>query len=81
MLEVSLDTIDNGRGMNSSVSEKPTRARVTGLATGDARPLELADPSDGVCISLGTFSEGSDSTYFNVFSSCPVGWFSKRLLS
>jgi hypothetical protein len=32
VLDVSLDTKDNGRGMNSKVSEKPTRFRACGLA-------------------------------------------------
>jgi hypothetical protein len=34
VLEVSLDTKDNGRGINSKVSEKPTLFRACGLAMG-----------------------------------------------
>lgn len=34
MLEVSLETSDKGRGMNSKVSENPTLALAVGLAVG-----------------------------------------------
>ena len=36
MLEVSLDTSDKGRGMNSTVSEKPTRALLDERAGGES---------------------------------------------
>lgn len=73
VLEVSLDTIDSGRGMNSRVSEKPTRARVTGLAAGEALPLdELESAVTGLVSSPGTLRAGSDSTPFRVFSTSPA---------
>jgi hypothetical protein len=37
-LDVSLETSDNGRGMNSNVSEKPTRVRVGGLEGNELEP-------------------------------------------
>lgn len=51
VLEVSLDTRDNGRGMNSKVSENPTLLRAWGLIGGsnsDARdgvPLPILSPA------------------------------------
>jgi len=56
VLDVSLETRETGRGMNSRVSEKPTLARAMGLATGldgwTAGPL-------GVAIFCGASSAGA----------------------
>lgn len=57
VLEASLDTRDSGRGMNSSVSEKPTRARGIALeALGVVVSPRLGDLSGvrvawGFCVS------------------------------
>lgn len=49
VLDVSLDTSDSGRGINSSVSEKPTRALVVGLGFG----LGGTETSDSCGVSAG----------------------------
>lgn len=41
VLEVSLETRDRGRGMNSRVSEKPTLLRACGLTTGSDSRAEV----------------------------------------
>lgn len=63
VLEVSLETRDNGRGINSTVSENPTLARGVGRggegATGPGAASSASRTGDGA---LGLFSIGSDST-------------------
>jgi len=65
VLEVSLDTRDRGRGINSSVSEKPTLLRACGLttgsdsgATGDLSSLGLSHAVSGAGETTGLCSEG-----------------------
>jgi len=58
VLEVSLETRDNGRGMNSNVSENPTLARVAGLGVGF---VSSADGfSESSAVSCGVVSDGRD---------------------
>lgn len=46
VLDVSLDTSDSGLGINSSVSENPTRARLAGLVAGLGSSTDSA--GDGI---------------------------------
>jgi hypothetical protein len=70
VLDVSLDTRDNGRGMNSSVSEKPTRALVfLGLLSGE----DLA--AAGSAVSFGASAVGTGSGSGTICSaSCKDPW-------
>jgi hypothetical protein len=59
-LDVSEDIVDSGRGMNSMVSEKPTRGRlgVGELAKGMSDPFGVAG---GVLSACEVFREGCDA--------------------
>ena len=50
VLDVSLETRDRGRGMNSMRSEKPTRARPTGFGVGLDSSVTLAGSLGGVVV-------------------------------
>ena len=58
VLDVSLETRERGRGMNSIRSEKPTLARPTGLGVGLDSSATLAGSLGGVAVSRATGSAG-----------------------
>lgn len=61
VLEVSLETSDNGRGMNSSVSENPTLLRAWGLATGWDSGTPAIDSLLGISPAASDLGEGAES--------------------
>jgi hypothetical protein len=71
VLDVSLETSESGLGMNSSVSENPTRA--LGMALTGEGVLFFGLSGTGIVLSTdsglsGLLRMGSDSTGFRVFS-------------
>ena len=72
VLDVSLETRESGRGMNSTCSENPTRARPTGLGVGLDSSATLAGSFGGVAVpggvlfSVASFASVSDLAVFFV---------------
>jgi hypothetical protein len=67
VLDVSLETRDSGRGMNSTRSEKPTRARPTGFGVGLDSSATLAGSLGGVIVP-------GDSTCTSEMTSVSAAW-------
>jgi len=59
VLEVSFETRDSGRGMNSNVSENPTRLRVVGLGCWSASPGGTDTLSRAISPLLGSVGDGA----------------------